>query len=285
MIASFLVEGPDGLVLFETGPESCRENLLQGISGLGFSPDEVRAVFVTHIHLDHSGGAGWWAGREIPVYVHPRGAKHLIDPAKLEASARQVYGDAFDSLWGGIPPAREEWVRVIDDGSVTRMAGLEVRTIETPGHAFHHHAYRVGDCLFTGDAAGARLSGQEYISVTSAPPQFNLEHTLASIEKLEAESVESLFLTHFGEVTDPVKHLEDYREAVEMNVAFVEARLGEGMDGEALQVAYEAFNLEQAFRLEVPMELWLRYQSINGTDMCADGIRIFYEKLNGSRNG
>lgn len=252
---------------------------MEGISELGFSPVEIRAVFVTHIHLDHSGGAGWWASRETPVHVHPKGAKHLIDPARLEASARQVYGDAFDSLWGGIPPAHPDWVRVVEDESVTSVAGLEVRTLETPGHAFHHHAFRVGEVIFTGDAAGARLSGQEYISVTSAPPQFHLEHTLASIERLEAESAESLFLTHFGEVTDPASHLEDYRDAVEMNVAFVEARLREGMDGDALQVAYEAFNLEQAFRLEVPMEIWMNYQAVNGTGMCSDGIRIFFEKL------
>lgn len=279
IIAAFLVEGPEGLVLIETGPESCHKTLISEIEALGFSPTDFQAVFVTHIHLDHAGGAGWWAEQGIPVHVHPKGAKHLIDPSRLEESARMVYGEKFDDLWGALPPAPEEFVVVVHDGDVTGVAGLEIRALDTPGHAYHHHAFAIDDVLFTGDSAGARLPGFEFTSVTSAPPQFHLEHTLATIDRLMAEDFKTLYLTHFGEIDNPANHLRDYREAVELNAEFVRARLAEAMDAESLQVAYAAFNLEQAYRLEVPFPEFQRYQTVNGTDMCADGIRIYWEKI------
>ena len=278
IIASFLVEGPDGTVLIETGPESCREVLLSEIRELGFDPESIKGVFVTHIHLDHSGGAGWWAQQGIPVFVHPKGARHLIDPTRLEESARRVYGDRFDSLWGALIPAPEESVRIINDEEVIEIAGVQVKAINTPGHAFHHHAFLIENVLFTGDAAGVRLAGLDHISVTSAPPQFDLEHTLASIDRMASLNPEVIYLTHFGKFENPSQHFSDYRDAVELNAEFVRARLAEGMDSESLQVAYEAFNLEQAFRSKVPSADWQRYQLANGTTMCADGIRMFWEK-------
>ena len=278
LIASFLLEGPEGNILIETGPESCRETLLSKIKSLGFDPETIAGIFVTHIHLDHSGGAGWWAQQEIPVYVHPKGARHLIDPARLEESARRVYGDRFDSLWGAMTPAPEDWIRVVVDEEIIDIAGIRVEAINTPGHAFHHHAFRVDDTIFTGDAAGVRLTGLDYISVASAPPQFDLEHTLASIDRMAALHPAQIYLTHFGRIDDSQGHFSDYRDAVELNAEFVRARLAEGMDAASLQVAYEAFNLEQAFRMGVPSEDWQRYQFSNSTDMCADGIRLFWEK-------
>jgi hypothetical protein len=113
--------------------------------------------------------------------------------------------------------------------------------------------------------------------VTSAPPHFHLEHTVASIAKLAAREPARLFLTHFGEVADPAAHLAAYADAVELNAEFVRQRLVEGFTGEALAIAYEAFQLEQAFRLGLPAERWPDYQAINHTGMCADGIRMFWE--------
>ncbi len=278
MIAAFLIEGPSGLVLIETGPESCRDTLLEGINQLGFRPTDVVGVLVTHVHLDHSGGVGWWAAQGVPVYVHPKGARHLIDPARLEESARMVYGAEFDTLWGALHPAPADFVREIADQETVTIGGLEIQAIDTPGHAFHHHAYVIGKTLFTGDAAGVRLPGFDYISVTAAPPQFHLEHTLATIDKLAAGNFETLYLTHFGKVTDPTSHFTDYRDAVELNAEFIRARLADGMDSETLKIAYEAINLEQAFRLQVPHADFCCYQIANGTGMCADGIRMYWEK-------
>ncbi len=279
MIASFLVEGPKGAFLVETGPESCREQLLAALRQRGFDPiGDIAAVFLTHIHLDHAGGAAWWANAGVPVYTHRRGAKHLIDPARLEQGAREVYGEDFDFLWGSLTAAAPDRVHPLDDGATVELAGTVVRAIETPGHAFHHHAYVCGDALFCGDAAGARLPGLTYTSVTSAPPQFDLEHTRASLDRLDGERRERVFLTHFGELSGAGDHFSRYAELVEKSAAFVRDRIDEGMDGESLQVAYEAYQLERAFRAGVPAEDWRRYQAINHTAMCADGLRMYWEK-------
>ncbi|MCB1204227.1 MAG: MBL fold metallo-hydrolase [Verrucomicrobiae bacterium] len=275
-IAAFLVKGAEGAILIETGPESTREALLAGLREEGIDPADLSGVFVTHIHLDHAGAAGWFADLGVPVHVHERGARHLIDPSKLVESARRVYGDRFDVLWGGMVPAPTERVRQLADGDRVEVAGLEIVAVDTPGHAFHHHVFALGKTVFTGDAAGARLQGSPYLSVTSAPPQFHFEHTLASISRIEALEPERLFLTHFGQIEGAFDHLAAYRESVELNAEFVRQRVREGMAGEILGIAYEAFQLEQAFRLGVPAALLAEYELVNGSGMCAAGMERFW---------
>ena len=276
-IAAYLVMGRGGAFLIETGPESTLDRLVAGLAAHGLSPEDLQAVLVTHIHLDHAGAAGWFAARGVDVHVHTRGARHLIDPGRLLESARGVYGDRFDALWGGLTPAPAERVKAIADGESVELAGLRITAHDTPGHAFHHHAFEIEGILFTGDAAGARLGRSPYLSVTSAPPQFHLEHTLASLDKLASLAPDRLFLTHFGEVGSPSDHLAAYRESVELNAEFIRQRVREGYTGEALGIAYEAFQLEQAYRLGMDPLLWPDYQAINGTEMCAEGMRMFWE--------
>lgn len=277
-IAAFLIETAKGCILIETGPESTRTTLLAKLASLGVKVPDLEAIFVTHVHLDHAGAAGWFAQEGVPVYLHQRGARHLIHPEKLVESARSVYGGVFDSLWGGMVPAPHGLVHSLEGGVRTMIAGLEIEAIETPGHAFHHHAFRIGDCLFAGDAAGARLTENPFTSVTSAPPQYDLDHTLASLAKLEKIDASRLFLTHFGEVSDKASHLAAYRDAVELNTEFIRQRLAEGYERETLHVAYEAFQLEQVFRSGLPPAIWETLQVINGTGMCADGISLYWEK-------
>ncbi len=284
VIAAFLVNGPSGNILIETGPESARGHLLARLLEHGVGPADLAGVFVTHIHLDHAGAAGWFAAQGVPLYVHEKGARHLIEPGRLVESARMVYGDRFDSLWGAMVPAPAERVHSLSDGAIIDLAGLQIEAIATPGHAFHHHAFRIGKDVFTGDAAGARLGENPYTSVTSAPPQFDLEHTLASIDRLASLGAERLFLTHFGEISDPDAHLAAYRETVEMNAEFIRERLAGGFDALALQLAYEAFQSEQALQHRLPRDLWDSYQAINGTAMCADGIRLYWEKRIGAES-
>lgn len=278
IVAAFLVEGPDGLVLIESGPGSTLPALLTGIAATGHDPAAVRDVLVTHIHLDHAGAAGWWAQQGATIHVHPLGARHLIDPSRLMDSARQVYGDALDALWGEMLPAPVDRVREVSDGEVIIAGGLAFTALDTPGHARHHHCYALGGTVFTGDVAGVRLPGCDYLSVTSAPPQFDPVAYEASIDRLLALAPERLFLTHFGEVDDPRPHLEEYRRTVDLASRFVQDRLREGFDGDSLRIAYQAFQMELAFQSNLPPEDWQRYQRANSTDMGADGIRLYWEK-------
>ena len=135
----------------------------------------------------------------------------------------------------------------------------------------------MGNTCFAGDAAGACITGSDFISVTSAPPQFDLAHTLNSIDLLKSRDFDILYLTHFGSVLSPKQHLSDYREAVELNAEFIRQRLEENMDPESLKVAYQAFCMEQAFGVETARETWDILQKVNGADMCAEGIRLFWE--------
>jgi glyoxylase-like metal-dependent hydrolase (beta-lactamase superfamily II) len=279
VIASFLIESGDGLILIEPGPGSTTSTLLEKISALGHKPEDVRSVFVSHVHLDHAGAAGWWAQRGATLYVHPKAARHLIDPTKLIDSAKGVYGNAFDSLWGEILPAPEEKVHILEDGERVEIGDIEIEAIDTPGHAFHHHAFAIGDICFTGDVAGARLEGNRYISVTSAPPQFHLDSYLQSIDLLAQRKFSKLYLTHFGEISDVDEHWARYRSAVAGAAEVVKSLIDCGQDEESIRIGYEAFQLEQAFKENLPRAQWDAYQLANGTSMSADGLRMYWERL------
>ncbi len=278
VIAAFLIESNGELALIESGPGSTLGALRAGIEELGFSVADVSKVLVTHIHLDHAGAAGWFAGQGATVYVHPKGARHLIDPTRLMESASMVYGDRMDELWGEMLPIPADQVVILEDGDEVRVGDSVFVARDTPGHARHHHVFVCEDAVFAGDVAGVRLAGQDYISVASAPPQFDGEAYEKSINSLLAGNHAKLYLTHFGEVDDVRDHLERYRDAVKNAVTFVEGRLAEGADEDALQIIYEAFQMERAFQADVPPEDWRRYQVANPSAMCADGLRFYLEK-------
>jgi glyoxylase-like metal-dependent hydrolase (beta-lactamase superfamily II) len=278
LIASFLVESDDGLILIEPGPESTRAKLLEGIRALGLSPDEVRSVFITHAHLDHAGSGGWWAQAGARLYVHPRASRHLIDPTQLVESARQVFGDTFDSLWGEMLPAPETMVQALEDGETVTIGGVTVEAIDTPGHAFHHHAFAIGDVAFAGDAAGVRLDGTDYLSVATPPPAFHLESCLNSIDRLAGRQFDRIYLTHFGGIDTVDEYLSRYRSAVIGAADLIQSLAAGGDDAESIRVAYQAFQMEQAYQAGLPRDRWDDYQVINSTDMCADGLRMYWER-------
>jgi glyoxylase-like metal-dependent hydrolase (beta-lactamase superfamily II) len=205
---AFIVKG-EQTALVETGPKSSLEALLGGLSELGI--DEVDWIVVTHIHLDHAGAAGTLARRwpRARVAVHHVGAPHLIDPSKLWSSAARIYGDAMESLWGGIDPIAEERLVVLNDGDVVDLGGRTLRAVDTPGHARHHHAFlddSTGIC-FVGDALGVRLHDIGVVRPATPPPEFNLEDAVKSIERIRELGASSLILTHYGPSDDGARPL------------------------------------------------------------------------------
>jgi glyoxylase-like metal-dependent hydrolase (beta-lactamase superfamily II) len=199
--ACFLVAGDDGgHSLIETGPKSSVQHVLSALESAGV--ERIDRILVTHIHLDHAGAAGTLVQRwpEARVYVHEVGAPHLVDPAKLWASASRIYAGAMESLWGGIDPIPEGNVEIVADGDLIDLGGLTVRAVETPGHAYHHHAYldESAGIVFTGDALGVRLPDVGVVRPATPPPEFHLEKAIASIEKIRGLGATSAWLTHFG---------------------------------------------------------------------------------------
>jgi glyoxylase-like metal-dependent hydrolase (beta-lactamase superfamily II) len=215
IIASTAVETSDGLVLFDTGPESTFANVAEQLHQAGFAANDVRHVFLSHIHFDHAGAAWRFAELGATIYVHPRGAPHLIDPSRLIDSATRIYGEEMEKLWGQFAPIAEQGVRVMHDLDVVRVGSLEVRAMATPGHASHHNVYQWEDNVFGGDVAGVRLGGGPPVP-PFVPPELDMESWQESIEKIRALKAKKLYLPHFGRVEGPVStHLDALSERID----------------------------------------------------------------------
>ncbi len=246
IIAATAVEANDGLVLFDAGPESTFDTVAAGIHAIGFAPKDVRHVFLSHIHFDHAGAAWRLAELGATVYVHPRGAPHLLDPEKLVNSARRLFGDEMERLWGRIAPMPAQQLKVLENEDSVRIGPLEVRAIETPGHASHHHVYQWNDNLFGGDVAGVRIGNGPPIP-PFVPPELHIESWRQSIGKIRALNPARLFLPHFGLVAGSVAaHLDALDERVARWSGWFRQRLRTGESEVTLRGAfaeYEASDL------------------------------------------
>ena len=208
--------------------------LLEGLERLGVSPVDVRDVLVTHIHLDHAGAAGWWARQGARVHVHPVGAPHLVDPARLLASSKRIYGEAMDSLWGEVLPAPADRVLAVEDGAMLEIGGLHIEVMDTPGHARHHHVYRVGDAAFTGDAAGIRLPGNGWIDLPAPPPEFDLDAWRMTLDRLRRTGLHTLYRTHFGPVSGVDEELSRFERVLQQGAEWIREMLERGLDRERM---------------------------------------------------
>jgi glyoxylase-like metal-dependent hydrolase (beta-lactamase superfamily II) len=241
IIAATALETEDGLAFFDTGPESTFETVAAQLSEKGFSLRDVRHVFLSHIHFDHAGAAWRFARLGATIYVHPRGGPHLIDPAKLVASATRLYGDDMERLWGRIEPVPAEQVRILGHDDVVRVSPFEVRAIETPGHATHHHVYQWEDTLFGGDVAGVRLGGGPP-APPFVPPELDIEAWLTSIAKIRELNPAKLYLPHFGPVAGDLSgHFDALEERVRRWSLWFRDRLRAGDDEERLKEAFAEF--------------------------------------------
>jgi glyoxylase-like metal-dependent hydrolase (beta-lactamase superfamily II) len=211
IIAVYVVETEDGLALFDCGPATTVDALKAGLAARDLELQDIRHLLLSHIHFDHAGAAGALV-REHPgpqVHVSPIGAPHLVDPSRLERSARRLYGDAFDVLWGTLEPVLEQNVHPVGD----RAAGTEV--FPTPGHASHHVSYLAADgTLHAGDAVGVRILPGRHVFPAAPPPDVDLEGWDRTFAEIERRRPARLALTHFGVADDPEEHLPRMREAL-----------------------------------------------------------------------
>jgi glyoxylase-like metal-dependent hydrolase (beta-lactamase superfamily II) len=220
VIGAYLLDTPDGPALYESGPSTTVDTLKHGLAQEGLALTDLRHLLLSHIHLDHAGAAGVLV-REHPgltVHVSAIGAPHLADPARLETSARRLYGDLFDELWGELAPVPEENIRVLREP----VLGLE--WFPSPGHARHHVCYLDADgTLYAGDSAGVRIQPSEFVLPPAPPPEFDRDAWLETLDEIERRAPQRLALVHFGVATDPTRHLGELRERIESWSAEVEA--------------------------------------------------------------
>lgn len=231
VIATALLTGPDGVTLIDPGPTSCLRVLEAGLENRGLSLRDVRSLLLTHIHLDHAGAAGTILERvpNVRVYVHERGAPHMIDPSKLLASATRLYGDQMDSLWGQFLPVPASQVTALSGGERLELAGKSLAVAYTPGHAKHHVSYldEQAGMAFVGDTGGIRVIG-DYLIAPTPPPDIDIEAWQHSLNVIDAWQPVALFLTHFGPVTPARAHLARFRTTLTAQANAVREALAAG---------------------------------------------------------
>lgn len=226
------------VVLIDSGTNDSVPLVLRALAGLGLGPDAVDWLFLTHVHLDHAGGAGQLLAHlsRARVLVHPRGAPHLIDPTRLEAATIAVYGEAaYRKLYGALVPIPAERVQQTRDDERVRLGSSELTVLHTPGHALHHQILfdPEASAVFTGDTFG--LSYREldtpagaFIVPTTTPTQFDPPQLLVSVQRIVELAPASAYLTHFGRVTEVARLGEALREQIERFVTLAREHAADG---------------------------------------------------------
>jgi glyoxylase-like metal-dependent hydrolase (beta-lactamase superfamily II) len=265
-------------VLVETGSQTSVPHLLAALADLGIDAGGLAGVAVTHIHLDHAGGVGDVAAAfpGATVYVHERGARHLVDPTRLVDSAAMVYGDLLDSLYGRLTPTAAERVRVLADGDeVVVSANRTLTTVDSPGHAKHHLALHDSDSglLFAGDAVGVRLPDVGVLRPATPPPDFDLTQALTSLRRFADRRPTGIALAHFGLVPDPAAIIDEAQETLTRWAEVAEAAWRDGRDiagALAERFAADVDGVDEAQREKL--------ETLNGIHSNAAGFRRWLEQ-------
>jgi len=240
IVAATALETNEGIALFDTGPESTFDNVIVDLRKAGFDAKDVRHVFLSHIHFDHAGAAWRFAKLGSTIYVHPRGAPHLIDPTKLVESATRIFGDDMERLWGKIAAVPAERVKILEDNGLVRVPPFEIRAIATPGHASHHHVYHWEDNIFGGDIAGVRIGKGPPIP-PFVPPELDVEEWRESIAKVRKLKPTNLYLPHFGRVDGSIsEHLDLLDERVARWSEWFRQKIRSGANEEQLRSEFAA---------------------------------------------
>ncbi len=278
VIASYLLQSAEGPVLIETGPDTTFSTLKSALNQRGYDVKDIRHVFVTHIHLDHSGAAWHFAQNGSKVYVHPRGAKHLVNPERLLASAEMIYKDKMKELWGTVEGMAEDRVIAVGDGDVLNIGGLRIHVLETPGHASHHNAYLSEGVVFCGDVGGIRIES-EVILPPTPPPDVNLEQWFDSIEKIRKVSPDVLYPTHFGGYEDVKEHLERLEDNLKEFSDWVGERVKAGKSDEEIVPEFEAYTRKILSEHGVSKELERAYELADPFWMNVYGLTRYWRKF------
>lgn len=285
VIASYLIVGPEGPVLIETGPSTVIDALTTRLTEHGYAPGDIRHVLLTHIHLDHAGAAGWWAQQGAHIYVHHVGAPHLVDPSKLIGSARRIYGEIFDTLWGEILPVPAERITALHDNDMIKAGGLTFTALDTPGHARHHHIYRLDDIAFTGDAAGVRMPNSPLISLPAPPPEFDREAWHVTLDRLVKENFRTIYPTHFGAVENVREHLGAFRALMDESVEWIRVKMEAGVARDEMVVQHLAWYRQRATALGTGEEEIHQQEGANPAFMSVDGLMRYWKKKWEAVNG
>jgi len=279
-----VIDGPGGVALIDPGPSTTLPALKAALGGAGIGMTDVEALVLTHIHLDHAGASGTLV-RENPrlrVYVHERGAPHMVNPEKLLASAARLYGGDMERLWGEVLPVPEPALIVLRGAERITAGGRDFEVAYTPGHASHHVSFFNRDLgiAFVGDTAGVRLNPGGYIMPATPPPDVDLEAWRRSLDRIGRWRPDTLFITHFGPHSPSAAHVSEFAEHLEWTSSLVQRSLSlEGSEEDR----------EAWFSDEIRRELWRRsteaearaYEVAGRFDLSWRGMARYWRKRAG----
>jgi glyoxylase-like metal-dependent hydrolase (beta-lactamase superfamily II) len=280
-IAAGVIQTPAGALVVDPGPASCLPRLLDGLAEAGVSPRGLYGLLLTHIHLDHAGAAGTLV-RECPqvkVFVHEKGAPHLLDPAKLLASARRLYGDQMDRLWGEFAAVPAASIVVPADGEVLDIGGAAFDVAHTAGHASHHVCYRDrrSGVVYAGDTGGIRVGPSPYVLPPTPPPDIDVRAWQESIRKLRAWGPSGVFVTHFGLYRDGDAHLEALSRELDAWDRLAGAILAEGPPDSRASRFVAA--VRERVRERVGVEEAGSYQDVVSLEDCWAGLERYWQRV------
>jgi len=288
--ACYLLETDSAVALIEVGNNDSADRIIHVLESRGRSVDEVSHVIVTHVHLDHAGGAGELMQRlpNARLVAHPRAARHLIDPSRLEASARAVYGDEeFDAQHGTLIPVPEERVIIKDDGDSLSVGERPLLFMDSPGHARHHFCIwdEMTHGWFTGDTFGISYRDLDsengyFIFPTTTPVQFDPPALIASIDRMMEKSPRNMYLTHFGRVQDVDRLAVKMKDAVRQFARFGEESAGSEDRTAYIQTAMMEWLLEgiREHGVTLPEEQLIAILQ-NDVDLNSQGIEFWLDHL------
>jgi glyoxylase-like metal-dependent hydrolase (beta-lactamase superfamily II) len=275
-IAAFLIETSEGPVLIETGPESTFESLKAGIEKVGFNWKEIKHVFLSHIHFDHAGAAWKFAQNGARIYVHPKGAPHLASPEKLWNSAKQIYGNQMETLWGSMEPIPSDLLEAVEEQQEVIIGETKLIPWYTPGHAVHHIAWQLGRTIFTGDMAGVKIN-QGPVVPPCPPPDINLEDWKSSIAKINSLDPEALILTHYGKVENVKDHFENLESILDDWAFWMKGYFDKQADPQEVTPLFTHYTQEQLSGKGVNETEMEKYEKANPSWMSVAGLYRYWK--------
>lgn len=276
-IAAFLITSTDGLVLIETGPYSCYRQLENNIKQHSYTLNDIKHVLITHIHLDHAGAA--WALAELgaKIYLHPFGESHMQNPEKLWKSAKLIYGDSMETLWGQMRPINPEQLTVVSHGQELKFGDVNVKAWHTPGHANHHIVWQINENVFCGDVAGVKIQEGPVVP-PCPPPDINLDKWQQSIALVKGLAAKKLFLTHFGAVVNVNEHLDELWETLNSWAQWIKPRFDNGEKVNDIIPDFQSFTANQLKSKGVDVYGLKQYETANPSWMSVSGLMRYWKK-------
>ncbi len=284
IIATAVLHGSRGVTLVDPGPSSTLPVLRAALERDGIAFGDLTRVLLTHVHLDHAGACGSLL-RENPrlrIYVHEKGATHLVAPEKLLASAARLYGDAMDQLWGEVLPVPASAIERLAGGEQIRTAGRILDVAYTPGHAVHHVSFfdRDAGTAFVGDTAGIRIVQGGYVLPPTPPPDVDLDAWRRSLAVIETWRPDTLFVTHFGPASPVAPHLSMLAGNLDGMSGLVKTSLGH-QGGDEAREAWFVDEVRRDLRRRMSEPAVLAYEAAGRFDLCWRGLARYWRKRAG----